>query len=70
MAVALMGMGGAQGVTVMLVEKAVAGAAAAAVEVLSGEVGGKVEPSRLRKECPWERGGFFEIFVFEMFFEF
>ena len=53
MAVALMGMEGAQGVTVMLVEKAVAGAAAAAVEVLSGEVGGKVEPSRLRKE--WAR---------------
>ena len=43
MAVALVGIGGAHGVTV-------AGAAEVEDLTLSGEGGGKVEPSRLRKE--------------------
>ena len=51
MTVELMGMGGAQGTAVVLVvEKEAVAAAVVAVADLSGEEGGKVEPSRLRKE--------------------
>ena len=50
MTVELMGMGGAQGTAVVLVvEKEAVAAAVVAVADLSGEEGGRVEPSRLRK---------------------